>query len=57
VFWFGNEAAPTPARPDGRDGPISGSDMIPAADRPARSAWPLRAPSLPDCRRPTPSAL
>lgn len=27
VFWFGNAAGPTPARPDGRYGPTSGSEL------------------------------
>lgn len=27
VFWFGNDASPTPARPDGSGGPITGAEM------------------------------
>ena len=27
VFWFGNEASPTPARPDGSDGPRSAREL------------------------------
>jgi hypothetical protein len=27
VFWFGNEASPTPARPDGGDGPKSAREL------------------------------
>jgi hypothetical protein len=27
VFWFGNDAAPTPARPDGKAGPTSGAEL------------------------------
>jgi hypothetical protein len=27
VFWFGNEASPTPARPDGSDGPTSAHEL------------------------------
>ena len=27
VFWFGNEAEPTPARPDGVDGPRSAREL------------------------------
>jgi hypothetical protein len=27
VFWFGNDASPTPARPDGGDGPTSASEL------------------------------
>jgi hypothetical protein len=27
VFWFGNEASPTPARPDGGDGPRSAREL------------------------------
>ncbi len=27
VFWFGNEASPTPSRPDGRDGPRSAREL------------------------------
>jgi len=27
VFWFGNDAAPTPARPDGKAGPTSGTEL------------------------------
>jgi hypothetical protein len=27
VFWFGNEASPTPARPDGSDGPRSALEL------------------------------
>lgn len=36
VFWFGNEASPTPARPDGSNGPTSASELekMLAADLP-----------------------
>jgi hypothetical protein len=27
VFWFGNDAFPTPARPDGNAGPTTGAEM------------------------------
>jgi hypothetical protein len=27
VFWFGNEASPTPSRPDGSDGPKSAREL------------------------------
>jgi hypothetical protein len=27
VFWFGNDAGPTPARPDGGTGPTSGAEL------------------------------
>lgn len=27
VFWFGNDASPTPARPDGADGPTSAREL------------------------------
>src|SRR5205807_5644887 len=27
VFWFGNESSPTPARPDGGDGPKSAREL------------------------------
>ena len=36
VFWFGNDGFPTPARPDGGDGPTSASELerMLAADLP-----------------------
>ena len=27
VFWFGNDASPTPARPDGGIGPTTGAEL------------------------------
>jgi hypothetical protein len=61
VFWFGNDAHPTPARPDGGAGPTSGAELermliadLPAdlADRTDVVVFDVSDPSAPAVKKP-----